>query len=73
MIENIKKIWSKLRKDSRAQVVDVCLDEFDISKTYFLQNWIWGGAIPEDKQDRVLELLQNSFKLQIQRDQEIVA
>lgn len=62
-IDNIKELYAQLNK--KTQFIIDCANDLGKSPLSLRQHWFskfW--AIPEDYQDRVVELLQNTIKNQ---------
>lgn len=64
MIQNIKTLFARLIQKNKALVFHALAEEFDLSIVYVKQEYIWKGSIPEHRQERTLEIVQNTLKLQ---------
>jgi|GEM_PF-2938770 len=65
MISNIKQLWERMLPETKREAVELLKSEFDLINTAFVrQTWISSGAIPIDKQKRVVELFVQIVKQQ---------
>ncbi len=72
MIENIRSMFSKMNDKTRQEALDCLMAEFNQESTKFLrQNWIIGGRIPEEYQEKIVHIFQNLLRTQIYRVNEI--
>lgn len=72
MIENIRSMFSKMNDKTRQEALDCLMAEFTQESTKFLrQNWIIGGRIPEEYQEKIVHIFQNLLRTQIYRVNEI--
>ncbi len=67
-VDNIKALWGELKNDgSKTRFIEACADELNKSPNTLHNHWFarfW--QIPEKHQGRIVELLQNTIKLQNQ-------
>ncbi|SDE61588.1 hypothetical protein SAMN04487992_102249 [Cellulophaga baltica] len=72
MIENIRSMFSKMNDKTRQEALDCLMAEFNQESNKFLrQNWIIGGRIPEEYQEKIVHIFQNLLRTQIYRVNEI--
>ena len=72
MTENIKQMFSKMNDETRQEALQCLLEEFDEKSTKYIQkNWIIGGRIPEEYQEKIVQIFQNFLRIQIYRINEI--
>tara|TARA_R110000803_G_scaffold135920_1_gene202870 strand:- start:82 stop:312 length:231 start_codon:yes stop_codon:yes gene_type:complete len=72
MTENIKQMFSKMNDETRQEALQCLLMEFNAKSTKHIQkNWIIGGRIPEDYQEKIVHIFQNLLRIQIYRTNEI--
>lgn len=72
MIDNIKDMWNRMLRETKHQAVETLMSEFNHSKIAIKQNWIYQGAIPEEKQPRIVEIFQNLLVQQEERTKQII-
>lgn len=61
MMENIKELFSRLIIENKKAVFKALADEFNLDLTYVKQHYIWAGKTPKEKQERVLQIVQNAL------------
>lgn len=72
MTENIKQMFSKMNDVTRKEALECLMEEFNAKSTKHIQkNWIIGGRIPEDHQEKIVHIFQNLLRIQIFRINEI--
>jgi len=72
MISNIKQLWERMLPETKRAAVEVLKSEFDLINTAFVrQTWISSGAIPIDKQKRVIDLFVQIVKQQEEKSLEL--
>lgn len=72
MIDNIKTLFARLINKNKSLVFQALADEFKLNIVYVKQEYIWKGKIPEHRQARVLEVVQNTLKQQEAKTAEIL-
>jgi len=73
MIPNIKQLWDRMLPETKRGAVEALKAEFGLISTVFVrQTWIWGGAIPVDKQKRVFDLFVEIVKEQERETLELI-
>tara|TARA_R110002051_G_scaffold64139_2_gene116784 strand:- start:30899 stop:31147 length:249 start_codon:yes stop_codon:yes gene_type:complete len=66
MTENIKHMFSKMNDDTRQEALDLLMIEFQLKSHKFIKNnWIIGGRIPEEHQERIVHIFQNLLRVQL--------
>ncbi|MEH6621135.1 hypothetical protein [Maribacter arcticus] len=72
MTENIKQMFSKMNDVTRQEALECLMEEFNAKSTKHIQkNWIIGGRIPEEHQEKIVHIFQNLLRIQIFRINEI--
>ncbi|MGO4918205.1 hypothetical protein [Maribacter spongiicola] len=72
MTENIKQMFSKMNDETRDEALLLLKSEFNLESAKFIKkNWIIGGRIPEENQERIVQIFQNLLRVQILRIKEI--
>ncbi|MDP5061541.1 MAG: hypothetical protein NWP64_06435 [Maribacter sp.] len=72
MTENIKQMFSKMNDETRDEALLLLKSEFNLDSAKFIKkNWIIGGRIPEENQERIVQIFQNLLRVQILRIKEI--
>jgi hypothetical protein len=72
MTENIKSMFSNMNDETRQEALECLVEEFNEKSTKHIQkNWIIGGRIPEDYQEKVVHIFQNLLRIQMYRINEI--
>lgn len=72
MTENIKAMFSKMNDETRQEALDCLMAEFHQDSTKFIRkNWIIGGRIPEEHQEKIVHIFQNLLRTQIYKLNEI--
>ncbi len=72
MTENIKSMFSKMNDETRQEALECLVMEFNEKSTKHIQkNWIIGGRIPEDYQEKIVHIFQNLLRIQMYRTNEI--
>ncbi|WP_423998074.1 hypothetical protein [Maribacter sp. IgM3_T14_3] len=72
MTENIKQMFSKMNDETRDEALLLLKSEFNLESVKFIKkNWIIGGRIPEENQERIVQIFQNLLRVQILRIKEI--
>ena len=72
MTENIKQMFSKMNDETRQEALVCLMQEFGLESTnYIKKNWIIGGRIPEESQERIVVIFQNLLRTQIFNIKEI--
>ena len=65
MTDNIKSLFNQMEQGVREEALLCLNDEFKKqSRKKFTKEWINVGSIPEDYQERIVELFQNLVKKQ---------
>ena len=73
MKENIRRLWDRMLKETQAEALSVLMTEFHLtSSTYIKQSWIWAGEIPEENQQRVVEIFQRLIKKQEDKTRKMI-
>lgn len=60
----IKELFANLEQERKDNVRTILSNEFKISIDSVKNNWIYGGNIPPQNIDRVIEVLKIELKLQ---------
>lgn len=72
MTENIKSMFSKMNDETREEALDCLMAEFkQHSAKYIRKNWIIGGRIPEEYQEKIVHIFQNLLRTQLYKLNEI--
>lgn len=72
MTENIKQMFSKMSDETRQEALECLMTEFNQDSTKLIRkNWIIGGRIPEDNQERIVRIFQHLLRTQLYRLNEI--
>ena len=72
MTENIKSMFSKMNDETRQEALECLMVEFHQDSTKSIKkNWIIGGRIPEEYQEKIVHIFQNLLRTQIYRVNEI--
>ncbi len=72
MIENIKSMFSKMNDDTRATALNHLKVEFNLTSHKDVKNkWIIGGRIPEEHQERIVQIFQFLLNKQYRNINEI--
>ena len=72
MTENIKSMFSKMNDETRQEALECLMIEFHQDSTKSIKkNWIIGGRIPEEYQEKIVHIFQNLLRTQIYRVNEI--
>ena len=72
MTENIKQMFSKMNDETRQEALECLQAEFNEKSTkHIKKNWIIGGRIPEEHQEKIVQIFQNFLRIQIYRINEI--
>ncbi|TDT47139.1 hypothetical protein CLV90_1210 [Maribacter spongiicola] len=72
MTENIRQMFSKMNDETREEALLLLKSEFNLESTKFVKkNWIIGGRIPEENQERIVQIFQNLLRVQILRIKEM--
>jgi len=72
MISNIKQLWERMLPETKREAVEILKSEFYLINTAFVrQTWISSGAIPIDKQEKVLRMFVQIVKQQEQKSLEL--
>ncbi|MEP2059840.1 hypothetical protein [Maribacter litoralis] len=72
MTENIKQMFSKMNDETREEALECLMGEFNLESTkYAKKNWIIGGRIPEENQERIVRIFQNLLRTQAFKIKEI--
>lgn len=72
MTENIKQMFSNMNDETRDEALLLLKSEFNLESAKFIKkNWIIGGRIPEENQERIVQIFQNLLRVQILRIKEI--
>lgn len=73
MIENIKSMFSKMNDDTRAAALNQLTVEFILASPKEVKNkWIIGGRIPEEHQERIVQIFQFLLNKQYRSINEII-
>lgn len=76
MKTKIRQLWDMMLRNTRKEAIKAIIDEptFSVSdEGYIKQWWIYKGAIPEDCQERTLEIFQESLKNQAKRLEKVIS
>jgi hypothetical protein len=72
MTENIKQMFSKMNDETRDEALLLLKSEFNLESTkYVKKNWIIGGRIPEENQEKIVRIFQNLLRIQVFKINEI--
>ncbi|MGJ8713786.1 MULTISPECIES: hypothetical protein [Maribacter] len=72
MTENIKQMFSKMNDETREEALQCLMSEFNLKSTnYVRKNWIIGGRIPEENQEKIVFIFQNLLRTQVFKIKEI--
>jgi hypothetical protein len=72
MTANIKSMFSKMNEDTRHEALNCLMAEFKIDSAKFIRkNWIIGGRIPEDNQEKIVHIFQSLLRMQAYKINEI--
>ena len=72
MTGNIKSMFSKMNDTTRQEALECLMAEFKIDSAKFIRkNWIIGGRIPEEYQEKIVQIFQSLLRIQAYRIQEI--
>tara|TARA_R110002050_G_scaffold283119_2_gene431341 strand:- start:2617 stop:2847 length:231 start_codon:yes stop_codon:yes gene_type:complete len=72
MTENIKQMFSKMSDETRQEALECLMSEFNEKSTKYIQkNWIIGGRIPDEHQEKIVHIFQNLLRIQIYKINEI--
>lgn len=72
MIENIKSMFTKMNDDTRQEALNLLWTEFNAeSAKYIKKNWIIGGRIPQEYQEKIVRIFQNLLRIQMYRVNEM--
>ncbi|WP_036152282.1 hypothetical protein [Maribacter forsetii] len=72
MTENIRQMFSKMNDETREEALQLLKSEFNLeSIKYVKKNWIIGGRIPEENQERIVRIFQNLLRTQAFKIKEI--
>ncbi|SIQ29290.1 hypothetical protein [Maribacter ulvicola] len=72
MTENIKQMFSKMNDETREEALQLLMSEFNLESTKFAKkNWIIGGRIPENNQEKIVRIFQNLLRIQVFKINEI--
>ena len=72
MTENIRQMFSKMNDETREEALQLLKSEFNLESTkYVKKNWIIGGRIPEENQERIVRIFQNLLRTQVFKINEI--
>lgn len=64
-MEKIKNYWRVFNTEHKKKATEKVMEEFELkSKDHFLNRWIWGEKIPQEKQARVEEIFGSLYKEQ---------
>ena len=64
MVENIKRMWSKMMDETQRDVLKAISDEFGIVEHYARNQWIYKGIIPKNKQEKVVDICHRALRKQ---------
>jgi hypothetical protein len=68
MTENIKSMFSKMNDETRQEALECLMAEFNQdSAKHIRKNWIIGGRIPEEHQEKIVLIFQHLLRTQIYR------
>ncbi|CAA7389524.1 hypothetical protein [Chryseobacterium fistulae] len=62
--EKIKRIFASISSKHKNNVRKTLSDQFNVTVDSVKINWIYGGKIPENYIDEVLEILEREAKMQ---------
>lgn len=71
----IKKLWKLMLSETKKETLQSILNEeaFDVNdEIYVKQTWIYALRIPEKYKPRVLEIFQNSLKIQNEKTEQAI-
>ena len=72
MIKNIKTMFSDMKDFTREAALTCLCDEFKLNNKRFIKkNWMIGGRIPEEYQERTVVIFQNLLREQAMKVREI--
>ncbi|WP_157491659.1 hypothetical protein [Maribacter thermophilus] len=72
MTENIKTMFSKMNDCTRDTALSCLMSEFKLdNKKTIKKNWMIGGRIPEEYQERTVIIFQNLLREQTMKVREI--
>lgn len=65
-------MFSKMNDETRQEALECLMTEFNQESTkHIRKNWIIGGRIPEDHQERIVHIFQNLLRTQLYKINEI--
>ncbi|RRQ49245.1 hypothetical protein DZC72_01055 [Maribacter algicola] len=72
MIKNIKTMFSNMNDSTREAALTCLCNEFKLNdKRFIKKNWMIGGRIPEEYQERTVVIFQNLLREQALKVREI--
>ena len=72
MIKNIKTMFSNMNDTTREAALACICNEFKLDdKRFIKKNWMIGGRIPEEYQERTVVIFQNLLREQANKLREI--
>ncbi|ASV29313.1 hypothetical protein [Maribacter cobaltidurans] len=72
MIKNIKTMFSNMNDTTREAALACLCNEFKLDdKRFIKKNWMIGGRIPEEYQERTVVIFQNLLREQANKLREI--
>ncbi|MGB3144082.1 MAG: hypothetical protein WBB24_08230 [Maribacter sp.] len=72
MTGNIKSMFSKMNDTTRQEALECLMAEFKIESAKFIRkNWIIGGRIPEEYQEKIVHIFQSLLRIQAYKINEI--
>lgn len=72
MIKNIKSMFSNMNDTTREAALNCLCSEFKLNdKRFIKKNWMIGGRIPEEYQERTVIIFQNLLREQAIKVREI--
>lgn len=73
MIENIKSMFRNMNEETRTAALEQLKTEFKLASHKEVKNkWIIGGRIPEENQERIVQLFQFLLNKQYRTISEII-
>jgi hypothetical protein len=70
MMDNIKKLWSIAKSDTKKKILDAICNDSELrakKHSYVQYNWIYKGNVPEEKQEYVLKIMQNAIRIEVSK------
>lgn len=65
-------MFSKMSDETRQEALECLMSEFNEKSTKYIQkNWIIGGRIPDEHQEKIVHIFQNLLRIQIYKINEI--